>query len=52
MLELESLAGIAPKDIPVESQFLLEINYSKLAKFHIESQKFWILAVNAALIVT
>jgi hypothetical protein len=49
MLELESLAGIAPEDVPAESLFLLEINFSKLSKFHIKSQKYWILAVNAAL---
>jgi hypothetical protein len=49
MLELESLAGIAPEDVPAESWFLLEINFSKLSKFHIESQKYWILAVNAML---
>jgi hypothetical protein len=48
-LELELLAGIAPEDVPAKSQFLLEINFSKLSKFHIESQKYWILAINAAL---
>jgi hypothetical protein len=49
MLEQDSLAGTAPEDIPAESQFLLKINFSKLSKFHTESQKYWILAVNAAL---
>jgi hypothetical protein len=49
MLELESLAGIAPEDVPAESQFLLEINFSKLSQSHTESEKYWILAVNAAL---
>ncbi len=49
VLELESLAGTAPEDVPAESQFLLEINFSNLAKSHMESQKYWILAVNAAL---
>ena len=48
-LELESLAGIAPEDVPAESQFLLEINFSKLPKSHIESQEYWILVINAAL---
>ncbi len=48
MLELESLARIAPEDVPAESHFLLEINFSKLSKFHIKSKKYWILAVNAA----
>ena len=44
-LELKLLAGIAPEDVPVESQLLLEINFSKLSKFSIKSQKYWILAV-------
>jgi hypothetical protein len=48
-LELELLAGIALEDVPVESQFLLEINFSELFKSHIKSQKYWILAINAAL---
>jgi hypothetical protein len=48
-LELKSLAGTAPDDVPAESNFLLEINFSNLTKSHIESQKYWILAVNAAL---
>jgi hypothetical protein len=33
MLELESLAGIAPEDVPAESQFSLEINFGDLSKF-------------------
>jgi hypothetical protein len=49
VLELESLAGTAPENVPAESQFLLEINFSNLTKSHIESQKYWILAVNATL---
>jgi hypothetical protein len=49
MLELKLLARTALEDVPAESQFLLEINFSKLSKFHTESQKYWILAVNAAL---
>ncbi len=49
VLKLKSLAGTAPEDVPAESKFLLEINFSNLTKSHIESQKYWILAVNAAL---
>jgi hypothetical protein len=48
-LKLESLAGTAPEDVPAESNFLLEINFSNLTKSHIESQKYWILVANAAL---
>ena len=49
-LELESLAGLAPEDVPTNSRFLLEINFSNLNKSNLESQKYWILAINAALI--
>jgi hypothetical protein len=49
MIELESLAGVAPEVVPAESKFLLGINFSNLSKSHIELQKYWILAVNAAL---
>jgi len=31
-LELESVAGIAPEDIPAESQFLVEINFREISK--------------------
>jgi hypothetical protein len=48
-LELESLAGLAPEDVPANSQFLLEINFSDLIKSNLELQKYWILAINAAL---
>jgi hypothetical protein len=48
-LELETLAGTAPEDVPAESKFLLKINFSNLTKSHIKSQKYWILVVNAAL---
>jgi hypothetical protein len=40
---------VASEDVPAESNFLLEINFSNLSKYHIELQKYWILAVNAAL---
>ncbi len=48
-LELELLAGLAPEDVPAESRFLLEINFNDLNKSNVESQKYWILAINAAL---
>ena len=48
-LELESLAGLAPEDVPAESRFLLEINFSDLNKSNVETQKYWILAINTAL---
>ncbi len=48
-LELETLAEIAPEDVPVESRFLLEINFSDLNNSTVEMQQYWILAINAAL---
>jgi len=48
-LELELLAGLAPEDVPANSRFLLENNFSDLNKSNLESQKYWILAINAAL---
>jgi hypothetical protein len=49
VLKLETLAGTALEDVPAESIFLLEVNFSNLTKSHIKLQKYWILAVNAAL---
>jgi len=49
-LELESLAGLAPEDVPTNSRFLMEINFSDLNKSDLDSQKYWILAINAALV--
>ena len=48
-LELELLSGIALEDVPAESRFLLEINFSELSKSHIEAQKYRILGINTAL---
>jgi hypothetical protein len=48
MQDIESLSSLAPKDVPEASRFLLKINFTKLTKFHIKTQKYWILAVNAA----
>ncbi len=49
MKEMEPLADLAPEDIPEASRFLLEINFTELSKYHPDTQKYWILAVNAAL---
>jgi hypothetical protein len=37
-LELESLAGITPEDVPAKSRFLLEINFSDLRNSTVETQ--------------
>jgi hypothetical protein len=47
--EMESLADLALEDVPEASRFLLEINFTELLELHIETQKYWVLAVNAAL---
>jgi hypothetical protein len=49
MKEMEVLADLSPEDVPEASRFLLEINFTELSRLHVETQKYWILAVNAAL---
>jgi hypothetical protein len=49
MMEMESLANLAPEDVPEASRFLLEINFTELLKPHGKTQKHWTIAVNAAL---
>jgi hypothetical protein len=48
MREIEYLSSLAPKDVPKVSRFLLEIIFTELSKFHIQTQKYWTLAVKAA----
>jgi hypothetical protein len=50
MKEMELLADLAPEEVPEASRFLLEINFTDLSKYHIETQKYLTLAVNAALV--
>ncbi len=49
MKKMKSLADLAPEEVPEASRFLLEINFTELLKYHIEAQKYWILAVNPTL---
>jgi hypothetical protein len=49
MKEIDVLLDLAPEDVPKASQFLLELNFSELSKFHLETQKYWTLVVDAAL---
>jgi hypothetical protein len=49
MKEIEVLSDLAPEDVPEASRFLLKINFTELSKCHIETKKYWTLAVNAAL---
>ena len=46
--EIETLSNLAPEDVAKDSHFLLGINITILSGFHIEAQKYWILAVKAA----
>jgi hypothetical protein len=49
MKEMEVLADLSPEDVPEMSRFLLEINFTELSRLHVETQKYWILAVNGTL---
>jgi hypothetical protein len=49
MKEMEALSDLAPEGVPEASRFFLKINFTELSKRHIETQKYWTLAVNAAL---
>ncbi len=49
MKGMEVLSDLAPEDVSEASRFLLQINHTELSKCHIETQKYWTLAVNAAL---
>jgi hypothetical protein len=43
------LADLAPENVPEASRFLLKINITELLKSRIKTQKYWTIAVNAAL---
>ncbi len=47
--QINVLSDLAPEEIPEASGFLLEIYFSKLSKSHLKTQKYWMLAVDAAL---
>ncbi len=49
MQQLNVLLDLAPDDVPEASRFLLEINLSEPSTSHLETQKFWMLAMDAAL---
>ena len=52
LTEIESLADVSPEDVLESRRFLLEINFTELTNFHLETQKYWVLAVHAALAAT
>ncbi len=49
MMEMEYLVDLAPEDVLEASRFLFEINFTELSKSHVKTQKYWTIAVNAAL---
>jgi hypothetical protein len=44
-----ALSGISPEDIPDNCRFLLEFNFTKLTAAHLETQRYWTLAMDAAI---
>ena len=46
---INEFADVPPEEIPNDSRFLLEINFTDLAKSHLETQTYWILAMEAAI---
>jgi hypothetical protein len=49
MQQINVLSDLASEEVPEDSQFLLEINFSELSSYHLETQKYWTLAVDPAL---
>ncbi len=47
--QINVLLEVAPEEVPEDSRFLLEINFSELSKTHLETQTYWTLAMDAAL---
>ncbi len=47
--EVLDLSDLSPGNIPESCRFLLEINFTDLASTCLETQRYWTLAVNAAL---
>ena len=48
MAEIEVLMEMDPEDLPAESKFLLEIDYSSLLRSSFERQSYWVRAMKAA----
>ena len=49
---IHDLLEVAPEEVPEESRFLLEINFSELTNSHIKTQTYWTLAMDAAIKAT
>jgi hypothetical protein len=46
---IAELSNLSPEEVPDNSRYLLKFNFKKLTKAHLETQRYWTLAVNAAL---
>jgi hypothetical protein len=46
---INEFVEVAPEDVPEDSRFLLEINFPELTKAHLETQTYWTLVVDAAI---
>jgi hypothetical protein len=46
---IADLSDLSPEEVPNNSRFLLEFNFTELTKAHLETQQYWTLAMNAAL---
>ena len=46
---INSLSDVSPEELPDSSRFLLKINFLELFKYHLETQRYWTLAVDMAL---
>jgi hypothetical protein len=46
---IADLSDLSPEEVPDNSRFLLDFNFTELTKADLETQQYWTLAVNAAL---
>jgi hypothetical protein len=47
--DIVALSNISPEDIPDNYQFLLKFNFTKLTAAHLETQRYWTLAMDMAI---
>jgi hypothetical protein len=47
--EITKLSDLSPNEVPDSCRFLLEVNFTDLTSLHLETQRYWTLAMNAAL---
>ena len=50
LLEIDRLAQLTPEDVPEDSKFLLEIDFSTLRYADTSTQNYWVHAVKAAVV--